>query len=323
MKWMYPLPFNTKHQYVSTKRKEPGTGLWLLKDPRFITWTSTRGSFLWLHGIRKQPCLESNRHFSLPSPAGSGKTVLTCVNYDLITLSFSLHFLCVFHDSSTVIDAIQPVKSADDGFAYFYFDFIELKTRHPKYFLRSLLAQLFTNQPVLIQDHFSDLVQRMIGNHEPPSDSSELVGLIGDASRHFNDVTLVIDALDEFISREELLPLFEPLRAGGNIRILVTSRKERDIRDTFRDQPEIALEGEEEHVQADMEKHVNAVLESGQGFSKIPQRMKDIILRTLLQGAHGMYVCFFFGTYDDTFICWNLYHKGFAGFSVNWIRSAK
>jgi hypothetical protein len=148
----------------------------------------------------------------------------------------------LFLDSSTVIDAIQPVKSADDGFAYFYFDFIELKTRHPKYFLRSLLAQLFVNQPTLIQDHFGDLVQRMIGNHEPPSDSSELVGLIVDASSHFNSVTLVIDALDECISREDLLPLFERLSATGNIRIFVTSRKERDIRDTFKGQPEIALE---------------------------------------------------------------------------------
>jgi hypothetical protein len=191
-----------------------------------------------------------------------------------------------------VIDAIQSVKSSDDGFAYFYFDFVELKTRHSKYFLRSLLAQLFVNRPSLIGSHFADLVQRMIGNHEPPSDSSELVDLIVDASGHFNNVTLIIDALDECISREELLPLFERLSSTGNIRILVTSRKERDIRDTFRDQPEIALEGEEENVQADMEKHINAVLEHGQGFSKIPQRMKDIILKQLLQGAHGMYVHF-------------------------------
>jgi len=161
-----------------------------------------------------------------------------------------------------VVDAIQAQKTVDHGFAYFYVDFPQDKTRQLKYVLRSLLAQLLVNQPGLIQSRFQDLVRRMVDNSEPPSDALELADLLVRASSHYSDVTLVLDALDECVPRDEFLPCFERLGTSGDIRIFVTSRRERDLRDLFKDKPNISLEVEGKHVLADMEKHIRTELEN-------------------------------------------------------------
>jgi hypothetical protein len=193
-----------------------------------------------------------------------------------------------------VIDAVRASKdsAADHGLAYFYADFAEIRTRQPKHVLRSLLAQLIANRPSLIQTDLDDLVKQMNDNRDPPSDVLELADLIVKTCVHYGDVTLVLDALDECVDRDEFLPCFEVLRASvsGNISVFVTSRKERDIRDVFKDLSTIALEGEGKHVLVDMEKHIRKELESNRGYSKIPPRMKDVIITSLLEGADGMYV---------------------------------
>jgi hypothetical protein len=192
-----------------------------------------------------------------------------------------------------VIDTIHSqVSTADHGFAYFYADFSEVKTRQPKHVLRSLLAQLLSKESDMVHTDFGDVIERMHDHREPPSEVSELTGLIVKACGHFADATLVLDALDECEAREEFLPCFEALRDAGSIRILVTSRKEKDIRDAFRSHVAIALDGEGEQIHADMEKHIRLELDNGHGLAKIPQRMKVIIINSLLERAEGMYVPF-------------------------------
>jgi hypothetical protein len=190
-----------------------------------------------------------------------------------------------------VINTIQTLKSTTDhGFAYFYADFSEAKTGQPKHILRSFLAQLVSSKPELIQFEFADMVKQMNNNHEPPSEVSDLADLIVKACSQYMDATLVLDALDECVAREEFLPCFETLRESNNISILVTSRKEKDIRDVFRNHVTIALEEEGKHVLRDMEKHICQELANSRGLTKIPQRMKDIIITSLLERADGMYV---------------------------------
>src|ERR1700730_14921094 len=102
------------------------------------------------------------------------------------------------HDSSTVIDTFRSLMSTPDhGFAYFYADFSEAKTRQPKHVLRSFLAQLLLRKPELVEAEFGNMIDQMNDNHEPPSEISELAVLIVKACHQFTDATLVLDALDE------------------------------------------------------------------------------------------------------------------------------
>ena len=190
-----------------------------------------------------------------------------------------------------MIDDILTFNSTPDhGFAYFYADFSEAKTREPKYILRSFLAQLLSSKPELIQCEFGSIVKQMNDNHDPPSEISDLVDLIVKACNHFADATLVLDACDECVARDEFLPCFETLHDNGNIRILVTSRKEKDIHDVFRNYVTIALEKEGENILRDMESHIRQELAKGRGLTKIPPKMKGIIIKSLLERADGMYV---------------------------------
>lgn len=52
---------------AACKRRQPGTGMWLLQDQRFIDWKSSPGSRLWLYGI-----------------PGCGKTVLSATIIDSV-----------------------------------------------------------------------------------------------------------------------------------------------------------------------------------------------------------------------------------------------
>ncbi|KUJ23743.1 uncharacterized protein LY89DRAFT_542673, partial [Mollisia scopiformis] len=58
LRWLANLdPFT--NQRNASKQHEPGTGNWLLQRDDFLTWRSTPGTVMWLHGI-----------------AGCGKTVI-------------------------------------------------------------------------------------------------------------------------------------------------------------------------------------------------------------------------------------------------------
>jgi hypothetical protein len=56
--WLKAPDSTTDHSWARAKYHE-NTGLWLLRDPRFIEWVSGSNSFLWIHGF-----------------AGCGKSVL-------------------------------------------------------------------------------------------------------------------------------------------------------------------------------------------------------------------------------------------------------
>jgi hypothetical protein len=50
--WLTYTDPATSHQAAS-KKCQPGTGQWLVNGVRFREWKRSRGSFMWLNGIRK------------------------------------------------------------------------------------------------------------------------------------------------------------------------------------------------------------------------------------------------------------------------------
>jgi hypothetical protein len=84
-RWLH-VPDSSSNYAAACKRRQPGTGSWLLQDERFLDWKSSSASCLWLHGI-----------------PGCGKTVL----------------------SATVIDHIRQSTSAILAYFYFDFNDVE------------------------------------------------------------------------------------------------------------------------------------------------------------------------------------------------------
>jgi hypothetical protein len=54
MDWITSLNFFQRQADIFSLW-QPGTGQWLLSDPKFYTWESVPGLILWCRGIRKSP----------------------------------------------------------------------------------------------------------------------------------------------------------------------------------------------------------------------------------------------------------------------------
>jgi hypothetical protein len=88
--------------------------------------------------------------------------------------------------------------------------------------------------------------------------------------------------------RDEFLPFFNRLESANNIRVCHKPQGEGQTR-PFRGQTRYPFG---RSVLADTESHIHTGLESGSGYSKIPKRIKDKIMTSLLQGSGGMYLLF-------------------------------
>lgn len=77
------VPDPSSNYATACKRRQEGTGSWLLQDDRFVNWKTSSGSSLWLHGI-----------------PGCGKTILT----------------------ATIIDQIRSTPDASVVYFYFDFN---------------------------------------------------------------------------------------------------------------------------------------------------------------------------------------------------------
>lgn len=123
---------------------------------------------------------------------------------------------------------------------------------------------------------------------------------------NFNQVYLVIDALDEYpiFERNKLLKALATIRKSdpGNLHLLATSRREKDIEDSFMLQCnqlpgvfwDIRMQGS--HVEHDIKTYVNHRLENEPKFQKWTEEERERVKSRLAERADGMYVLFIFRT---------------------------
>ena len=186
-------PDATINHNAACDKKHPGTGMWLVKGPKFSKWLTEENSILWLNGS-----------------AGSGKSVLC---------------------STAIQYALQHRRSDPRiGIAFFYFTFNDKSKQDESAMLRALLLQL-SNQlqdghkdltqlhdsykpgippsPVLI-NYLQRLIQRF---HD--------VYIVLDA----------LDESPSILPRQRVLDTLETMRNWGVqcLHLFVTSRNESDI----------------------------------------------------------------------------------------------
>lgn len=192
-------PDATIDHNAACAKKNPGTGMWLVKCDQFSSWLTEENSILWLHGF-----------------AGSGKSVLC----------------------STAIQFTLRHRRSDPsvGIAFFYFTFNDESKQDESAMLRALLLQLSSQlrdghadltrlynsykggippSPVLI-DHLRCLIQRF---------------------RHTYIILDALDESPRNGPRENVLDALETMRNWGAqcLHLFITSRDDSDIRESLRE----------------------------------------------------------------------------------------
>ncbi|KAJ7444312.1 ankyrin repeat-containing domain protein [Mycena latifolia] len=187
IKWLAPPPLNFfLRQAAVSSARQPGTGEWLLADPRFQKWKSGSGETLWCHGI-----------------PGAGKTIL----------------------ASLVVDHLNAESlSTNTGVACIYLDHKETdRIQSPTNLLAHLWKQLVLGRqiPSKVEKMYRQLSEK---GTTPSLDEIEevLFSLVAE----FQKVYIVVDGLDEYpeIQRQILLTRLVTRRPTININLLTTAR---------------------------------------------------------------------------------------------------
>ena len=239
------------------RKRHEGTGSWLINGDVFLDWKQDQGSdsIIWLYGI-----------------PGCGKSILC----------------------STVLEHLLHAcaTTSDIAVLYFYFDFNDTEKQQHEGMMRSLLSQLSMHcrsiPPVLDSLYSSYL----IGGRKPSFEA--LMGTFHEMTAAFRATFIILDALDECKERPELLADIEELSSweNTNLRILITSRREKEIEDSIlrltKDANRICIQSA--LVNADIRAYIHGQLRTNrrlQRWQKEPNVQLEIE-NTLMEKANGM-----------------------------------
>lgn len=184
---------------------------------------------------------------------------------------------------STAIQHVFQHRRSDPriGIAFFYFTFKDESKQDASAMLRALLFQL-SNQ---VDDGHTYLahLHTSYSNGVPPI--SELMAYLRRLIQRFNQVYLMIDAVDEspkHKSREGVLDVLEKLREWSveSLHLLVTSRDEPDIRECLHPSPIEDVSMKNAGVDKDIADYIQGHLEQHRAlrkWSKYHVRIKEVL----------------------------------------------
>lgn len=248
--WLKAPDANINHNAACAKR-HPGTGAWFVKSSLFTTWLTQDHSFLWLNGF-----------------AGCGKSILC----------------------STAIQHTFRHKRSDQGvgIAFFYFTFNDESKQDESAMLRALLLQLSGQ----LSDAHADLARLRDSYSTGIPPAPVLIAHLGHLIQKFNQVYILLDALDESPrcdQRDQVLNAIETMRKWRlpGLHLLVTSRDERDIRESLNvtNGEEVIMKNVE--IDRDISDFISAQLNTNHKLRK--WRMQhDRIQRVLTERAQGV-----------------------------------
>ena len=171
---------------------------------------------------------------------------------------------------------------------YFYFDFNDAHKQKFESVVRSLIAQLYTKSDQAAKTLDALYSRNDNGRQQPITDA--LITAFHRILEGFQQLYIVLDALDECTEREELLEFLETV-AGWKINrlhILTTSRREGDITETLETLVTNQVCIQSELVSADIRTYVRKRLQNDRKLKAWPRAVQSEIETVLVDGAHGM-----------------------------------
>ncbi|KAL5328216.1 hypothetical protein ACEPPN_001712 [Leptodophora sp. 'Broadleaf-Isolate-01'] len=254
--WLSSPDPSTNHN-AACKLRQATTGEWFLKSDEFEKWKMTSRSFLWLYGI-----------------PGCGKSVLCSTALEEVKSQYKSNY---------------TVEIPTVAIAYFYFDFNDSeKQRHDK-FTHSLIEQLAWQSAKALAYLESLFSHCQDGKGQPTQDALEVA--LQQMLNEFGETFIILDALDECKEREELLLLLKNLTSwgAGNLHVLATSRRERDIEEALEPlvTSEICLQSA--IVDNDIRTYLSERLQNDSRLKRWPANVRGEIKDTLIEGAQGMF----------------------------------
>ena len=254
--WLSGVDPSLNYNRALRKRHE-GTGSWFINGDVFLDWKEDLGpdSIIWLYGI-----------------PGCGKSILC----------------------STVLEHVLHAyaTTSDVAVLYFFFDFNDTEKQQHESMMRSLLSQLsmhFVSVPPVLETLYSSCME---GGRKPNFET--LMETFHEMTAAFRATFIIVDALDECKERPELLADIEQLSSweDTNLRILATSRREKEIEDSIlrltKDASRICIQSA--LVNADIRAYVHGQLRTNKRLQRWQEKpnVQLEIENTLMEKANGM-----------------------------------
>jgi predicted DNA-binding protein len=155
--------------------------------------------------------------------------------------------------------------------------------------LRSIILQL-SCQCQRLPSCIESLHYKLQWQQDQPSlTSSYLIGIIQQLLNEFQDVYLVMDALDECEQSEESLELVQELATAkdGILHLLVSSRQTQSFRSTIEPIATDVVSVNESIPAKDIQLHIREQLRKDPRMRKWPSHLQDQIEDTLMANVDG------------------------------------
>jgi hypothetical protein len=180
------------------------------------------------------------------------------------------------------------------AFAYFFFDGKDGQkgSQTVASLIRSLITQFSTpygGVPAVLTQLYHSCHS---GRAQPSVESLQATLLL--ILEAFDDVYIVLDALDECAERKDVLKWIKQTTSWrkSKLHLLATSRPEEDIAKHLRLLDPDHVNIMQDLVRRDIERYINSILYDEDSFGQWGDEMKANVKNTLLESAGGMYVLF-------------------------------
>ncbi|KAL7961672.1 ankyrin repeat-containing domain protein [Trichoderma compactum] len=254
LNWITPLDYGPK-QSDTLRRRQPGTGQWLLDSNQFQNWKAASKQTLFCPGI-----------------PGAGKTILTSIVIE--------HLDIKFQNDQTV------------GIAYLYCNFQMHDEQKDDDLLLSILKQLAESQPSgTLPTSTQALYSRHIKRNTRPSkmDIRKEIEAVVEA---FSRVFVVVDALDECPLQvcKKFIPELFWLQKKLGINIFATSRFIPEIVDQFKQRSELLEIFEIRATKSDVENFLKGHIDGLSAPIRQDEKMQEEIITGIAPIVNGMFL---------------------------------
>jgi Cdc6-like AAA superfamily ATPase len=249
LNWLTPIDYGPQHSDF-LKRRQPGTGQWLLDSVKYQAWLNTAKQTLFCPGI-----------------PGAGKTILTSIVVDNLCNRF--------HDAAV-------------GIAYVYCNFRRKDEQKIDALLASLLKQLAQSQ-VSLPGSVKDLYDRHKKKQTRPS-SDEISIVLQSTAGSYSRVFIIVDALDECqvsdACRTKLLSEIFSLQAKHGANLFTTSRFIPEITEKFQSSISLEIRASIE----DVRRYLDGCMSQLPEFVRCNHDLQEEIKVEIVKAVDGMYV---------------------------------